>query len=105
MNCCLPKTIKKEDVKCDGLNLIHEYNYSCYECLEKIKGTRRSSLTPYYQGKGKEKPQVCPVYQGLKEVGILELIPPEDKKVDEELDRIEKLWDIYLKSISVAKQN
>jgi hypothetical protein len=86
MNCCLPKTIKKEDVKCDGLNLIHEYNYSCYECLEKI----RNRLL---------------VYQGLKEVGILELIPPEDKKVDEELDRIEKLWDIYLKSISVAKQN
>lgn len=88
MNCCLPKTIKKEDVKCDGertakvFHLIHEYNYSCYECLEKI----RNRLL---------------VYQGLKEVGILELIPPEDKKVDEELDRIEKLWDIYLKS----KQN
>ncbi len=87
MNCCLPKTIKKEDVKCGGE--IHEYNYSCYECLEKI----RNRLL---------------VYQGLKEVGILELIPPEDKKVDEELDRIEKLWDIYLKSKpkeSVAKQN
>jgi hypothetical protein len=75
MNCCLPKTIKKEDTT---TGLIHEYNYSCYECLEKI----RNRLL---------------VYQGLKEVGILELIPPEDKKVDEELDRIEKLWEAKLK--------
>jgi len=76
MNCCLLKTIKKEDTKTGE---IHEHNYSCYECLDKIAKQRLL------------------VFEGLLEIGILDLLPAEDVKADKELDMIEKMWNIIIK--------
>ena len=41
MCCYLLKPVRKEsdDNKSHNPNQIHEYNYSCYECLNKIKNS------------------------------------------------------------------
>lgn len=74
MNCCLLKTIKKEGAKTGE---IHEHNYSCYECLDKMAKQRLK------------------VFEGLQEIGILDF--KEDIKADKELDMIEKMWNIIIK--------
>ena len=57
MVCCLTKEIKKEDgIKKinNGMNgegrstLIHEYNYSCYECLDNMKKQKEKELRDIY---------------------------------------------------------
>ena len=56
MTCSLLKPIRKEDEKRNfyNPNQIHEYNYSCYECLDKLKQKETDLL-----------------YQQLKSIGIL----------------------------------
>lgn len=54
MVCCLTKEIKKEDdIKKinNGIGrstLIHEYNYSCYECLDNMKKQKEKELRDIY---------------------------------------------------------
>jgi len=56
--CKSKKQIKKEDSsKKLCVNCIHEYNYSCYECLDNMK-------------KQKEK-QLLDIYEKMKQVGII----------------------------------
>jgi hypothetical protein len=74
ISCCLPKSIRKEEMKTGE---IHEYNYSCYECLNKLRKQRLS------------------IFEGLQEIGILDF--EEDVKADKELDMIEKMWNIIIK--------
>jgi hypothetical protein len=74
ISCSLLKTIRKEGSKTGE---IHEYNYSCYECLDKLAKQRQT------------------VFEGLQEIGILDF--PEDVKADKELDMLEKMWNIILK--------
>jgi hypothetical protein len=64
--CNFPKEIKKEDNKKYKINMIHEYNYSCYECLDNMK-------------KQRAKPQASPlekelldIYNKLKMTGIID---------------------------------
>ena len=54
--CSLLKPIRREDdnKKFHTDNQIHEYNYSCYECLDKLKQREKNYL-----------------YQQLKNFGIL----------------------------------
>lgn len=46
--CNFPKEIKKEDNKKYKINMIHEYNYSCYECLDNMKKQREKELLDIY---------------------------------------------------------
>lgn len=57
MVCCLTKPVKYESdykKKDNGMNgegrstLIHEYNYSCYECLDNMQKQREKELRDIY---------------------------------------------------------
>ena len=48
MVCCLTKEIKKEDDIKKINNGIHEYNYSCYECLDNMKKQKEKELRTIY---------------------------------------------------------
>jgi glycosylphosphatidylinositol transamidase (GPIT) subunit GPI8 len=54
MVCCLPKLISD---KKSCINTIHEYNYSCYECLDNMTKQREKALRD--------------IYDKLKAVGII----------------------------------
>lgn len=46
--CCLSKPIKKENDNKPCVNCIHEYNYSCYECLDNMQKEREKQLRDIY---------------------------------------------------------
>jgi len=48
MMCCLSKPIKKENDNKPCVNCIHEYNYSCYECLDNMQKEREKQLRDIY---------------------------------------------------------
>ena len=68
--CDCKKLIKKEDNTKPCVNsmngegrstLIHEYNYSCYECLDNMQKEREKQLRD--------------IYDKMKEVGFISPIP------------------------------
>jgi hypothetical protein len=58
MVCCLTKPVKYESdyksnatfgkKKDNGSTMIHEYNYSCYECLDNMQKQREKELRDIY---------------------------------------------------------
>jgi len=49
MVCCLTKPVKYESDYKKKDNGIHEYNYSCYECLDNMKKQREKELLDIYE--------------------------------------------------------
>lgn len=62
MVCSFLKPIRKEcdPVKTRNENQIHEYNYTCFNCLEDLKQKNRNELEKYF------------LYQQLKFMGIIQ---------------------------------
>lgn len=48
MVCCLTKPVKYESDYKKKDNGIHEYNYSCYECLDNMKKQQEKQLREIY---------------------------------------------------------